>query len=141
MANQPPRVCVVGSSNMDLIFRTARLPREGETIAGQAFQLSHGGKGGNQGVSAARLGARVTILTRVGRDVFGEAIAKSYREQDIDTTHLLVDPQRFTGVASIAVDDQARNCIIVVPGANDGLSPRDVRVAAAAIGAADVVLC
>ncbi|HEV3259697.1 MAG TPA: ribokinase [Gemmataceae bacterium] len=141
MPNERPRICVVGSSNIDLIFRTARLPREGETIAGKTFQLSHGGKGGNQAVSAARLGAHVTILTKVGRDVFGDAIARDYREQTIDTTHLLVDEQRFTGVASIAVDDEARNCIIVVPGANHGLSPQDVRQAAAAIRAADLLLC
>ena len=141
MPSERPQICVVGSSNIDMIFRTTRLPRQGETIAGQAFQLSHGGKGGNQAVAAARLGAQVTILTKVGRDVFGEGIARAYREEGIDTSRLLVDAARFTGVASIAVDDEARNCIIVVPGANHGLSPQDVRAASAAIRAAGLVLC
>src|SRR5262249_16868712 len=139
--NQPPRICVVGSSNMDLTFRTQRLPGPGETLAGYSFQTGFGGKGSNQAVMAARLGARVTMIGKVGRDMFGEQMLRSLREQGIDTTHVGTDAERPSGVASIVVDDEARNCIIVVPGANLALSPRDIREAAVAIREADVLVC
>jgi ribokinase len=139
--SQHPSICVVGSTNIDLTFRAARLPRPGETLAGHGFQLGHGGKGSNQAVMAARLGARVTMVGKVGRDVFGEGALRNFREQGIDTTHVLADPERPTGVASIVVDDAARNCILVVPGANLGLTPQDVRAAAGAIRGAGVLLC
>jgi ribokinase len=137
----PPHISVVGSANVDLSFRTARLPRVGETVAGQAFHLGFGGKGANQAVMAARLGARVTLVGKVGRDVFGEQTLAHYRAEGVDTTHLAVDPDRPSGTAAIVVDDEARNCIIIVPGANAALAPADVRAAAAAIGSADVLLC
>src|SRR5262249_25438135 len=136
-----PRICVIGSSNIDLTFRTPRLPRPGETLGGQAFHLGYGGKGANQAVMAARLGAQVTIVTKVGRDVFGDGTLRNYREQGIDTAHVLVDDERPSGVAAIVVDDDGRNCIIVVPGANQALSPHDVQQAAAALRSADRVLC
>src|SRR5690348_14413406 len=141
VAQLPPHVCVVGSTNIDLTFRAARLPKPGETLAGHGFQLGHGGKGSNQAVMAARLGARVSMVGKVGRDVFGEGALRNFREQGVDTTHVLTDPERPTGVASIVVDDAARNCILVVPGANLALTPQDVRAAAAAIRAARVMLC
>jgi ribokinase len=139
--SQPPTICVVGSTNIDLTFRTARLPSPGETLAGHGFQLGHGGKGANQAVMAARLGARVAMVGKVGRDVFGEGALRNYREQGVDITHVLVDDQRPTGVASIVVDDAARNCILIVPGANLALTPQDVRAAAGAIEGAAVLLC
>lgn len=141
MSLHPPRVCVVGSSNIDLTFRTARLPKPGETLAGQAFQLGFGGKGANQAVMAARLGASVTMIGRVGRDLFGEQTRHNYQQHGIDTTHVLSDAGRPTGVASIVVDDAAQNCILLVAGANAGLSPADVRAAASAIESAEVLLC
>jgi ribokinase len=140
MSNTPPRICVVGSSNIDLTFRTPRLPRPGETLGGRAFHLGYGGKGANQAVAAARLGARVTMISRVGRDVFGEGMLRNYRAQGVETAHVRTDADRHSGVASIVVDDEARNCILVVPGANEALSPQDVRDAAAAVTQADVVL-
>jgi ribokinase len=141
MTTSTPQVCVVGSSNIDLFFRTARLPRPGETLAGQSFHLDYGGKGANQAVMAARFGARVTMVGKVGRDVFGEGVGRNFRQHGIDTTHLLLDDHRGTGVASICVDDEARNCILVVPGANLGLTPDDVRGASRPIQSADVLLC
>ncbi|HEY7422661.1 MAG TPA: ribokinase [Gemmataceae bacterium] len=141
MPSHPPRVCVVGSSNIDLTFRTARLPNPGETLAGQTFQLGFGGKGANQAVMAARLGASVAMVSRVGRDLFGEQTLHNYQQHGIDTAHVLRDAGRPTGVASIVVDDAAQNCILVVAGANAGLSPADVRGAASAIESADVLLC
>jgi ribokinase len=139
--SQHPSICVVGSTNIDLTFRAARLPKPGETLSGHGFQLGHGGKGGNQAVMAARLGARVAMVGKVGRDTFGEGALRNYRQQGIDTTYVLTDPERPTGVASIVVDDAARNCIIIVPGANLGLTPQDVRAAADAIREARLLLC
>src|SRR5205823_6403547 len=107
MSRARPHLCVVGSSNIDLTFRTARLPRPGETLAGQAFHLGFGGKGANQAVMAARLGARVSMVSCVGNDVFGEQTLRNYRVYGIDTTHVRSDPERPTGVASIVVDDAA----------------------------------
>src|SRR5215469_12189680 len=104
MPSSSPRVCVVGSSNIDLTFRTVRLPNPGETLAGQTFQLGFGGKGANQAVMAARLGARVAMVSRVGRDLFGEQTLQNYQLHGIDTTHVLRDADRSTGVASIVVD-------------------------------------
>ena len=141
MASEPPRICVVGSTNIDLTFRTPRLPRPGETLAGYDFRLDFGGKGANQAVMAARFGARVAMVACVGRDVFGEQTLANYRREGIDTAHISVDETRPTGVASVAVDDEARNCILVVPGANLGLSPAHVGQAAAAICGAAVLLC
>src|SRR5207237_10796204 len=136
-----PRICVVGSANVDLTFRTPRLPAPGETLAGRSFHLGFGGKGANQAVMAARLGAHVALVGRVGHDLFGEQTARHLRGQGVDTAHLRADARHPTGVASIAVDDRAQNCILVVPGANAGLTPADVRQAADAIRAAAVVLC
>ena len=134
-------ICVVGSSNIDLTFRTSRLPQPGETLAGSGFHLGHGGKGANQAVAAARLGAQVSMVSRVGRDLFGEQLLANFRGHGIDTTHVVMDQERPSGVASIVVDDQARNCILVVPGANGALSPEDVRAAAETIRSADLLLC
>lgn len=141
MDHTPPKICVVGSSNIDLISRVPHLPRLGETIVGHSFHMGFGGKGANQAVMAAKLRAQVTMVTKVGRDVFGENTLSNYRQQGVDTTHVLFDDERFSGVAPIFVDDNAQNFIVVVPGANMGLSPADARRAAPAIQAADVLIC
>lgn len=136
-----PKICVVGSSNIDLISKVPRLPKLGETLVGRSFHLGYGGKGANQAVMAAKLGAHVTMVTKLGRDVFGEGTLKNYRDQGIDTTHVVFDETRFSGVAPIFVDDNAQNFIVIVPGANDGLSPSDAQRARDAICAADLVVC
>ena len=140
MRRDRPSICVVGSSNVDLIARVPRLPHLGETLVGRSFHLGYGGKGANQAVTAARLGAQVTMVAKVGRDVFGDGAARNFRAEGIDTTHVLIDEQRFTGVAPILVDDSAQNVIVVVPGANQGLGPAEVRRASPAILAADAVV-
>ena len=136
-----PQVCVVGSANVDLIFQVLRLPRMGETLAGKQIHLGFGGKGANQAVMAARLGAGVSLVAKVGGDVFGEQMLANLMNQGIDTTHVRIDRENSTGVASIVVDDEAQNCIIVVPGANGRLLPEDIRASAPAIQTADVLLC
>lgn len=136
----PPKICVVGSSNIDLISRVPRLPKLGETIVGHSFHMGFGGKGANQAVMAARLGAQVTMVTKVGRDVFGEGTRRNYQEQGIATTYVM-DDERFSGVAPIFVDDSAQNFIVIIPGANLGLSPADARGAASVIKSADALIC
>ncbi len=132
---------MVGSSMIDLISRVPRLPKLGETLVGSSFHLGYGGKGANQAVMAARLGAQVTMVTKLGRDVFGDGTVKNYREQGIDTTHVMFDNTRFSGVAPIFVDDNAQNFVVIVPGANTGLTPGDVQAAKRVILDADILIC
>lgn len=141
MPASSPRICVVGSANIDLTFRTSRLPRPGETLTGQAFQIGFGGKGANQAVMAARLGTRVAMIARVGNDVFGEQTLHNFQQQGIDTTHLLRDAEQPTGTAAILVEDSGQNCILIVPGANASLSPKDVRAAESLLRESSLVLC
>src|SRR5687768_10928353 len=117
-----PLICVVGSANIDLTFRAARLPRPGETVFGTAYSQGFGGKGANQAVAAARLGARVAFVGRVGADDFGQATRDQLAREGIDVTRLLTDPDRPTGTAAIFVDDVGENAIVGVPGANLGLT-------------------
>jgi ribokinase len=136
-----PNICVVGSSNIDLVARVPRLPAPGETLIGKVFASHYGGKGANQAVMAARLGATVHMVSKVGRDVFGQDIVRNYREQGCGTTYILYDDERASGVAVITVDDNTgQNSIIIVPGANGALSPDDVRKAAPVIEKADVLV-
>jgi ribokinase len=138
---QPPTICVVGSSNIDLIAKVPRLPKLGETLVGHSFFMGYGGKGANQAVMAAKLGAQVTMITKLGRDVFGEDYLKNYRTLGLDTTYVLFDDHLASGVAPILVDDNAQNCIVVVPGANRALSPADIQNAAPAIQQAQLLIC
>jgi ribokinase len=140
MGNATPRICVVGSCNTDLTFRAPRLPRPGETLAGVAFHTGFGGKGANQAVMAALLGAAVTMVGRVGSDLFGEQTLIHLRAEGIDTRFLARDDSLPTGVAAIVVDDAGNNGIVIVPGANAALTPDDVGAAADAILTADIVL-
>src|SRR5262249_28433303 len=108
-----PRICVVGSCNIDLTFRTARLPAPGETLAGSACHLGFGGKGANQAVAAARLGAVVTMVGKIGGDVFGDKTLDNFCAESIDAAHVTRAQTQSTGVAAILVDDAARNSILV----------------------------
>lgn len=140
MASQP-RICVVGSCMIDLISRVPRLPTLGETLMGHSFHMGYGGKGANQATAAARLGAHVSMVARVGNDVFGEGTVENFHAHGIDTRFVLVDRERFSGVAPIFVDDHAANVVVIVPGANFGLTPDDVRAARAEIDQADILCC
>jgi len=135
------RVIVVGSVNVDLVVVASRLPGPGETVTGGDVARHHGGKGGNQAVAAARLGARVVFVGAVGEDDFGAAARAALAAEGIDVSHLAT-VARPTGVALIVVDARAENLIAVAPGAN--ASPTAASVAAAlealAVGPDDVVL-
>jgi ribokinase len=133
-------ITVVGSLNMDLIARTPRFPQPGETIIGDEFHTAPGGKGANQAVAAARLGAQVSMVGRVGRDAFAESLLNNLAAAGVDHAFVIQDPEAATGVALIAVDDAGQNSIIVASGANVRLSPADVDGAEAAIAGADALL-
>ena len=112
-------VLIAGSSNTDLVARTARLPRAGETVAGSAFAVHAGGKGANQAVAAARAGAQVVMLAAVGSDQHGADRLEDLRAEGIDVRHVRVIDGEPSGVALIAVADDGENFIVFVPGAND----------------------
>lgn len=136
-----PKICMVGSCMIDLISRVPRLPQPGETLVGSLFQMGFGGKGANQAVMAARLGAQVVAVAKVGHDVFGQDTRKNFETQGVDTTYVMFD-ERFSGVAPITVDESTgQNAIVIVPGANLGLSPADVRAASEVIKSADILIC
>jgi len=134
------RVTVVGSLNMDLVVRAPRIPQPGETIIGGDFRQVPGGKGANQAVAAARLGARVSMVGRLGRDAFGQALLEGLAGDGVDHTFVIRDEEAATGVALIVVDDGGQNSIVVASGANARLSVGDVEAAQAAIVEADVLL-
>src|SRR5947209_6981308 len=124
--NRPPHIVVVGSANVDLTTFTDQFPRPGETIFGREFHLGFGGKGANQAVAARLCGADVTMIARVGDDLFGEATVQNFRSFGIDASRVKITPGVSSGVAPIFVDSSGQNRIIVVKGANDLLSPEDV---------------
>ena len=137
-----PKLCVVGASNIDLISYAPRLPKLGETVPGTRFQTGFGGKGANQAVMAAKLGAAVTIVTKIGPDLFGDDTRKNFAGLGMDTTYVFTAEDSFTGVAPIWVDEgSGNNAIIVALGANDLLSPADIEAARPALTAADIVVC
>ena len=140
--NRKPKVCVVGSCNVDLLSRVPRIPAPGETLAGSSFKIGFGGKGANQAVMAAKLGADVRFVGRVGRDVFGTDTLRNFRDLGVDTTHIGIDDTLSSGVAPIFVDENTgQNSIVIVAGANYGFGPEEVRAAKAVIQESDVVIC
>ncbi len=134
------KIVVVGSFNVDLTSYMARMPAPGETVSGDRFVTGPGGKGTNQAVAAARLGAEVTFVGRVGQDVFAPIALNVWRAEGINTDYVTQDPDHATGVAPIFVDASGENSIVVVLGANLAVSRADVDRARAAIAAADVVI-
>lgn len=137
-----PKICVVGASNIDLVSYAPRLPKIGETLPGSRFQMGFGGKGANQAVMAALLGASVTMVTKVGNDIFGKDYLNHYQQLQFDTRYVFMTEEAATGVAPIWVDEgSGNNAIIVVTGANDLLSVADVEAAREALVGAQVVLC
>jgi ribokinase len=135
-----PRIVVVGSSNTDMIVRADRLPMPGETVLGGDLTMAAGGKGANQAVAAARVGAHVTFVARVGQDMFGQQTLAAFEREGLDLRYLLRDPAAPSGVALIVVGPGGQNIIAVAPGANRDLSPADVAAAQPAIAQARAML-
>jgi len=119
-------VVVVGSLNMDLVARAPRLPVPGETLLGRSFATVPGGKGANQAVAAARLGARTAMVGCVGDDAFGRELRAGLEGDGVDCGGVGVAPGLSSGVALIVVDDEGRNGIVVVAGGNGRLAPSDI---------------
>ncbi|HDR9158344.1 TPA: ribokinase, partial [Burkholderia vietnamiensis] len=135
------RVTVVGSLNMDLVVRAPRLPLPGETLAGHTYAQAAGGKGGNQAVAAARLGAQVAMIGCVGADAHGAALRAGLEAEGIDCSRVATSASASTGVALIVVDDASQNTIVIVAGGNGEVTPATVAQHEAAIAAADVLIC
>lgn len=136
----PAKIVIVGSFNTDLTAYCERMPRPGETVNGRRFVTGPGGKGSNQAVAAARLGAEVTFIGRVGQDVFAEIALNTWKKEGINTQYVIRDPDNATGVAPIWVDDHGENSIIVILGANLNMKQSDVDAAADVIAQADVLI-
>ncbi|MDG1893501.1 MAG: ribokinase [Fuerstiella sp.] len=134
----PPRILVVGSINMDLVVRSERLPAPGETLVGRSLSEIPGGKGANQAVGAARLGADVSLVGRLGNDGFGGTLRSALAIEGVRLDGVLPTPECCSGVAMIGVEDSGQNCITVVPGANGLLTSDDVQ--AEEFARADVLL-
>jgi len=135
-----PRIVVVGSSNTDMTVLSPHLPAPGETVIGGTFLRAGGGKGANQAVAAARAGASVTFVGRVGDDTLGRDAVAALQAEGVDTTWVVVDTSAPSGVALILVDENGENMISVASGANARLSAEDVMKAAGAFDSAHAVL-
>ncbi len=134
------RIVVVGSFNMDLTTTMERLPLPGETLHGKVFSTGPGGKGSNQAVAAARLGAEVSFVGRVGADAYGAEALAFWQGEGVNTEFVVRDAELATGVAPIWVDERGENAIVVAGGANLAVSRADVDVAAAVIAGADLLV-
>ena len=121
-----PSILVIGSSNTDMVVKAKKLPLPGETLLGGTFFMNAGGKGANQAVAAARLGGNVTLVTKVGNDIFGKQTIEGLKKEKINTDFVFVDDAAPSGTALIIVNDEGENCIVVAPGANANLLTDDI---------------
>jgi len=119
-------IVVIGSTNVDMVVKTDRHPLPGETRLGGVFFMNAGGKGANQAVAAARLGANVTLVTKVGNDIFGKQTIEGFKKEKINTQYVFVDESSSSGTALIVVNKDGENSIVVAPGANANLLPADI---------------
>ncbi len=135
-----PRIVVVGSSNTDMVVKAPRIPGPGETVLGGRFVMAAGGKGANQAVAAARLSGQVTLVARLGRDMFGRQTEENLEREGIDTSLLVWDEHSPSGIALIMVSADGENSIAVAPGANAEMTAADVDRAEPAIARAGILL-
>jgi len=140
MKKDAPKIAVVGSSNMDLVVKSKRIPTVGETILGGDFIMVPGGKGANQAVAAAKLGAEVYFIAKLGNDVFAEQSLNNFKKEGINTKYVIQTEEAPSGVALIMVDDEGNNLIVVAPGANQTLLPADVKRAESDIASCGAVV-
>ena len=141
--HRTPRILVVGSFVMDVIATTERIPRSAQTVYGKSFHMAPGGKGANQALQCARLGADVTMMGCVGDDLFGEKLVETLRTDGVDTSHVVVRSGVSSGVGHVTLEvseHSAQNRIIVIPGANQTLTTEEVAWVRDQIGTYDMVL-
>ena len=134
------KIVVVGSSNMDLVVKSPRIPAVGETMLGGDFIMTPGGKGANQAVAAAKLGAQVFFVAKLGDDIFGTQSLASLKKEGVNTKYVAQTKQAPSGAALIMVDEKGNNSIVVAPGANQKLSPADVKKAESDIASCGAVV-
>lgn len=134
------KIAVVGSNMVDLITYTARMPGPGETIEAPRFEMGCGGKGANQAIAAARLGAEVMMVTKVGDDIFADNTIRNFEASGIDTRYVERVPGTSSGVAPIFVEPSGENSILIIKGANALLSPADVDRAAEDLKGCDLIV-
>ncbi|QMV13543.1 ribokinase [Vibrio spartinae] len=119
-------IAVIGSNMVDLISYTERMPKEGETLEAPSFKMGCGGKGANQAVAAAKLGADVVMVTKVGDDMFADNTIRNFQSYGINTQYVSKEPQTSSGVAPIFVSPTSQNSILIIKGANEFLKPADI---------------
>ncbi|KAL8564526.1 hypothetical protein ACOMHN_003284 [Nucella lapillus] len=134
-------VVVVGSCMIDLISYTPRQPKPGETIHGSQFKMGFGGKGANQCVMAAKLGASAAMVAKLGKDTYGDNTLENFKKTGVNTDHVGQTAEASSGVATIIVSEDGQNSIVIVAGANLLLDVEDARRAEEVIGAAKVLVC
>ncbi|XP_001600273.1 ribokinase [Nasonia vitripennis] len=134
-------IAVVGSCMIDFITYSSRLPKIGETLIGNKYEQGFGGKGANQCVTAARLGASTVFVTSLGSDSLGKEYLEKLKTENVDVTHVKLQNNIHSGIAQIIVTETGENVIVIVPGANALLSPKDVVEAKEKIQAASVLVC
>lgn len=139
MSNSPT-IVVIGGANTDYLARCAQLPRPGDTVNGYDFQEGPGGKGANQAVAVARLGVSVAMVGRFGADERGDKLVAGLEKEGVQTQHIVRDAEHPSGVALISVDEKGEKQILAAQGANQQLTPDDVRAVADTIRSAKVVL-
>src|SRR5580698_7708976 len=135
-----PRIAVVGSNMVDLVTYVDRMPIKGETVEAPSFEMGHGGKGANQAVAAAKLGASVVMVTAVGDDMFADATIRNLEAVGVDTSHVRRVKGKPSGVAPIMVEPNGENSILIVKGANADLSPADIDRAGEALKRCGLIL-
>jgi ribokinase len=140
MKGDKPRICVVGSLVIDLVFKVQRRPGPGETMLARGFGMFLGGKGFNQAVAAERLGADVSMVGRLGKDTFGDMFMAKLEQEGIDSSRVTRDPEAGTAIASPVIDASGENSIIAAPRANMRVTPGHVLAAEEQIAAADVLM-
>lgn len=124
--NMSARILVIGSSNTDMVIKTKEFPQPGQTVLGQTFLMNPGGKGANQAVAASRLGADVSFVAKVGKDIFGKEALEGFKKEGLNIDNILQTSDFPSGVASIIVNENGENQIVVASGANMDLKSSDL---------------
>nr|XP_034189816.1 ribokinase-like [Osmia lignaria] len=136
-----PRIVVVGSCMIDFTCFSPSLPKPGETLIGHNYEIKYGGKGANQCIVANKLGASTAIVASLGCDIYAQEYLKIFKKENIDASHVQIQPNQHSGIAHITVADNGENCIVAVLGSNAALSPEHVDSAVDVIKGANVLLC
>ncbi|MHA1309331.1 MAG: ribokinase [Candidatus Helarchaeota archaeon] len=138
--SKKPHILIIGSSNTDLTIKSEKLPSPGETVIGNEFFIASGGKGANQAVAARRAGANVTFIAKIGDDDFGRNNIQLYQNDGINTDHILIDKNNYSGIALIMVDSKGENLISVASNSNYNFHPKDIESKKEIIKTADIIL-